>query len=164
MDNVSSTSSAKVKCFSVKLIFLWILLQFSSSVTIPVLYGKIAQGSPHCRCGDFYKLQVSSKSLWVVVANKRPNKKLTLPSALQGESGRKSHIRKKIQNSFRKSGLYLCSRLESIPEVLEENTSVMVIPTDLRSNIFPFCEGKWWVCVCGGVFNINTNAKQCMGG
>lgn len=85
---------------------------------------------------------MSSKSLWVVVANKRPNKKLTLPSALQGESGRKSHIRKKTQNSFRKSGLYLYSRLESIPEVLEENTSVMVIPTDLRSNIFPFCEGK----------------------
>lgn len=70
VDNVSSTSSVKVKCSFVKLLFLWILLQFSNSVTIPVLYGKIAQRSPHCRCGDFYKLQVSSKSLWVVVAKR----------------------------------------------------------------------------------------------
>lgn len=79
-----------------------------------------------------------------------PNKKLTVPSALQGESGRKIHIKpKKSQNSFRKSGVYVSSRVDPILEVWEENTSATVIPTDVRSNLFPFVKGSdGWLCLC----------------
>ncbi|XP_038950970.1 uncharacterized protein Poteml1 [Rattus norvegicus] len=64
-------------------------------------------------------IQITGRSPWCVNVDN-----VSSTSSVKGESVRKSHIKpKRTQNSFRKSGLYLCSRLEPIPEELEEDTS-----------------------------------------
>eukprot|EP00073_Rattus_norvegicus_P053509 XP_017455893.1 PREDICTED: flocculation protein FLO11-like isoform X1 [Rattus norvegicus] len=55
-------------------------------------------------------------------------------SSVKGESGRKIHIKpKKSQNSFRKSGVYVSSRVAPILEVWEENTSATDEKTKLEN-------------------------------
>nr|XP_038950979.1 uncharacterized protein LOC102552223 isoform X6 [Rattus norvegicus]XP_038950980.1 uncharacterized protein LOC102552223 isoform X6 [Rattus norvegicus] len=71
-------------------------------------------------------MQLTGRSPWCVNVDN-----VSSTSSVKGESGRKIHIKpKKSQNSFRKSGVYVSSRVAPILEVWEENTSATVIPTD----------------------------------
>ncbi|XP_063132004.1 mucin-5AC-like isoform X2 [Rattus norvegicus] len=64
-------------------------------------------------------MQLTGRSPWCVNVDN-----VSSTSSVKGESGRKIHIKpKKSQNSFRKSGVYVSSRVAPILEVWEENTS-----------------------------------------
>nr|XP_038950971.1 flocculation protein FLO11-like isoform X1 [Rattus norvegicus] len=64
-------------------------------------------------------MQLTGRSPWCVNVDN-----VSSTSSVKGESGRKIHIKpKKSQNSFRKSGVYVSSRVDPILEVWEENTS-----------------------------------------
>nr|XP_038950974.1 uncharacterized protein LOC102552223 isoform X2 [Rattus norvegicus] len=55
-------------------------------------------------------------------------------SSVKGESGRKFHIiPKKIQNIFRKSGVYVCSRGEPVPDVWKAKKSIMDEKTKMEN-------------------------------